>query len=163
MRHQVRQAFALFPSRANAWVWIAEPRQGRVQKFIGRRSVLASPLPIERPAEYELCGTVIFGRHASEPMVDQRRLADTRPGHDGYDIDLRVCPGRLQEGEVLFSTKDLARGNGQSGQRDFLRSSAHWQLPSCAGGIGRRYLLQALTRDGAPSFNRARYRRQRLK
>ena len=41
MRNEPRQSFALFPRRADPWVRIAEPSQGRIQKFIGRRPIAA--------------------------------------------------------------------------------------------------------------------------
>src|SRR6516164_4192181 len=114
MRYEPGQSFALLPCTADAGVWIAEPSQGRVQKFVGRRSVPAGALPIERPAKHQFCGTVMFGRQVPEPLVNQRGFADTLPGHDGHDIDLRVSPGRIQKSQVLLSTKDLACSNGQS-------------------------------------------------
>ena len=54
-------------------------------------------LPVERPAKYQFRRTILFSSHPPEPMVDQRRFSDPAPGNDGDDVDLRVCPGAVQE------------------------------------------------------------------
>ena len=58
--------------------------------------------------------------HSSEPMVDQRRLSDSAPGNDCNDIDMLVCPCIVQETDILFSTKNIASRNGQSGYGNLL-------------------------------------------
>jgi len=38
-------------------------------------------------------------------MVNERRLPDFSPGHDGNEIDLRLLPSSVQESDVVLSTK----------------------------------------------------------
>src|SRR5271166_684914 len=115
MRDKPRQSFAFLPRRSEPWIWISKPAESRIKKFICRRSVPTGALSIKGPAENELGRTVAFGRYPSEPMVDERGLPDPSPGHDGYDIYMWVRPGRIEESEVLSSTKHFASSNGQSG------------------------------------------------
>src|SRR6516164_6577058 len=112
MRDQLRQSLSLLPRRPESWIWISKPSQSGIKKFVGRRSVAACALSIERPAKYELRRTIVFSSHSSEPMVDKRRLSDTSPGNDGNDIGILVCPGTIQKREVLLSTKQITSGNG---------------------------------------------------
>src|ERR1700730_943968 len=115
MGDEPRQPFTLLPGRSDPSVEIAKPGESRVQKFIRGQSLPTGALAVKGPAENELGRTVTFGRYPSEPMVDERGLPDPSPGHDGYNIYMWVCPGRIQESEVLSSTKHFASGNGQSG------------------------------------------------
>ena len=58
----------------------------RINKFICRRSAATGALSVKRPAKNKLPRTIIFSSHPSEPMVDQRGLADASPGNDCQDI-----------------------------------------------------------------------------
>ena len=123
MPNQFRQSFALLPCCSQPWVWIAKPSQSGIQKFIGRGSVAAGALSVERPAKYQLRRTILFSSHSSEPMVDQRRFSDSAPGHNGDHIDLPVCPCIVQETDVLFATKNITSCDGQSGYEIFFGAS----------------------------------------
>jgi hypothetical protein len=83
-----------------------------IKKFIGRRRVSTGALSVERPAKNELRGTVAFSSHSSEPMVDQRRFSDSAPGNNCDNIDLLIWPCIVQESDVLFTTKNIASGDG---------------------------------------------------
>src|SRR5215472_9004289 len=112
MRNELRQSFALFPWRSEPWIWVTEPTESSVKKFICRRSVPTCALSVERPAKYELRRTIVFSSHSSEPMVDQRRFSDSAPGNNCNNIDLLVCPCIVQESDVLFTTKKITSCNG---------------------------------------------------
>src|SRR6516165_10452197 len=86
MRDELRQSFALLPCRADPGIWIAKPSQSGIKKFIGRRSVAAGALSVERPAKDELRRTIVFRSHSSEPVVDQRRFPNSAPGNKGDDV-----------------------------------------------------------------------------
>ena len=60
------------------------------QEIHRRRRCPPCSLSVEGPAEDKLRGTIIFSRHASEPMVDKRGLPDTGPGNNRCDIDMPV-------------------------------------------------------------------------
>src|SRR5271165_6672123 len=77
MRNELRQSFALLPRRSEPWIWVAKPSESRVKKFIGGRSASTRALSVERPAENQLCRTIMLSCHPPEPMVDERRLPDT--------------------------------------------------------------------------------------
>ena len=47
-------------------------------------------LSVEGPTKNELCRTIMFSSHSSEPMVDERGLPDTGPGNDRDDIYMLV-------------------------------------------------------------------------
>src|SRR5580693_6739229 len=113
MRDELGQSFTLLPRRSKPGIWISKPAESRIKKFICRRSVATGALAVKGPAENELGRAVTLGRYPSEPMVDEGGLPDPGPGHDGYDIDLWIRPGRIEESEVLFSTKHFASSNGQ--------------------------------------------------
>src|SRR5580704_8054720 len=112
MPDELRQSFALLPCCSEACIWIAKPVKSGIKKFIGRRSVAAGPLSVERPAKYELRRTILFSSHSPEPMIDQRRLSDSAPGHNCHHIDLLVSPCIIQETDVLFTTKNITSRNG---------------------------------------------------
>src|SRR5580704_18207171 len=114
MRNELRQPFALLPSRSEPWIWIPKPVKSGVKKFIGRRSLASGALSVKRPAKYELRRTIVFSSHSPEPMVDQRRFSDSAPGNNGDNIDLLVCPCVVQESNIFLSTEDVAPCNGQS-------------------------------------------------
>ena len=57
----------------------------------------------------------MFSSHPSEPLVNESGLPDTCPCNDRNDIYILVCPGIIQESDILLSTKNIASGNGQSG------------------------------------------------
>ena len=122
MRDELRQSFALLPRRSEPWIWIAKPSESGIKKFICGRSVPTGALSVEGPAKNELRRTIMFSSHPSEPMVDERGLPDTGPGNDCNDIDILVCPCIIQKSDILLSTKNIASGNGQSGDGNFLRS-----------------------------------------
>src|SRR6516164_5483784 len=115
MRDQLRQSFAFLPGSPKAWIWIAKPSEGSIQKFVCGRSVSAGALSVERPAENQLCRTILFGSHSSEPMVDQCGLPESCPGNDCNDVHLLVCPCTIQKSDIFLSTKDISSCNGQSG------------------------------------------------
>src|SRR5271165_2644150 len=115
MRDELRQSFALLPRRSDPWIWIAKPSESSVKKFICGRSLPAAALPVEGPAKNELRRTIMFSSHPTEPMIHQRRLPNTSPGNDCHDIYLLVRPCIIQESKILFSTKNIASCNGQSG------------------------------------------------
>src|SRR5580698_2019230 len=101
MRDELRQPFALLPRRSEPWIWISEPCQSRVDKFIRGRSTSARTLPVDRPAKNELCRAILFSSHSPEPMVDQRGLSDPGPRNDGSDICIPVCPRIVQKSDLL--------------------------------------------------------------
>ena len=111
MANKLRESFALLPGRAQPWIRIAKPGQSGIEKFIGRRSVAPGTLPVERPPKYELRRTIVFNSHSSEPMVNERGLPDSAPGNNGNNIDLLVCPGIVQESDILLPTKNIAPGD----------------------------------------------------
>src|SRR5271165_4179238 len=115
MPNQLGQSFALLPCCSEPRVWIAKPVKSGIKKFIGRRNVAAGALSVERPAKDELRRTIVFSSHSSEPMVDQRRFSDSAPGKNCNDVDILVCPCTIQITDVLFTTKNIASCNGQSG------------------------------------------------
>jgi hypothetical protein len=44
-------------------------------------------------------------------MVDQRGLPDPSPGNDCYNVYMLICPGIIEESDILFSTKQIGSGN----------------------------------------------------
>src|SRR5580700_10502111 len=146
MRDELRQSFALLPCRSHPWIWISKPSESSVKKFICRRTVPTAALSVERPAKYELRRTIVFSSHSSKPMVDQRRFSDSAPGNDCNNIDLLVCPCIVQKTDVLFTTKNMAPCNRQSGYGNLLRSVSCWSPASSGGRSCRSRLPQALVR-----------------
>jgi len=69
-------------------------------------------LSVKGPAENELRRTIMFGSHPPEPMVEKRRLPDTSPGNNCDEIYLWICPGGVQESDILLSTKNISSSNG---------------------------------------------------
>src|SRR5215469_7475159 len=114
MRYELCQSFALLPCRSEAWIWISKPVERRIKKFISRRSVPTRALSVEGPTKNKLCRTIMVSSHLSQPMVNERGLSDPSPGNDCNDIYILVCPRLIQEGDILFSTKNIASCNGQS-------------------------------------------------
>src|SRR5215472_3702761 len=112
MPNELCESLALLPCCSEAWIWIAKPSQSGIKKFIGRRSVAAGALSIERPAKYELRRTIVFSSNSSQPMVDQCRFSDSAPGNNCNNIDLLVGPGIVQKSDILLSTKEIASSNG---------------------------------------------------
>src|SRR5258708_36674678 len=112
MRDEFRQSFALLPRCSDPRIWITKPSEDRVKKFICRRSASTAALSVEGPAKNELRRTITFSSHPPEPMVEERRLPDTCPGHDGDDIYLRTCPDSIQESDILLSTKNISSSDG---------------------------------------------------
>src|SRR5580692_6163891 len=108
MGHQLRQPLTLFPRCSDPRIWITKPSEGRVKKFICRRSASTAALSVEGPAKNELRRTIMFSSHPPEPMVEERRLPDTSPGNDCDDIYLWICPGSVQESDILLSTKNIS-------------------------------------------------------
>src|SRR6516225_7245898 len=104
----------------------------------------------------------MLSSHPSEPMVNERGLADTSPSNDCDDIDLLVCPCLIQKRDILLSTKKIASCNRQSGYGNLLRCKSCWRLASSDTRSGRGRLLQALTSDSTPCVDSARYLRYRL-
>src|SRR6516225_3467345 len=114
MSHELSQSLSLLPCRSEPWIWIAKPGQSNVNKFICRRRFHGGALSIEGPVKNELRRAILFSSHASEPMVNERGLPDPSPGDNRHNVDILVCPGTIQERDVLLSTKDIASGDGQS-------------------------------------------------
>src|SRR5208337_5290570 len=102
-------------------------------------------------------GTLAPTELPSQPMVDQRRFSDPRPGNDCNDVDILVCPCTIQESDILLSTKNVAPGNGQSGYGNLLRCKSCWRLASYDTRIGRGVLLEALTSDSTPCVDSGPY------
>src|SRR5271165_5972844 len=100
----------------------------------------------------------MFSGHPSEPMVDQRRFSDPRPGNDCNDVDILVCPCTIQESDILLSTKNVGSGNGQSGYGNLFWSQSCWRFADYSSRSGRRRLLEALTSDSAPCIDSGCYR-----
>src|SRR5215831_21396650 len=162
MPDELRQSLALLPCCSEPWIRIAKPPQSGIKKFIGRGSAAAGALSIERPAKYELRRTIVFSSHSSQPMVDQRRFSDSAPGGNCNNIDLLVCPGIVQESDVLFTTKKITSCDGQSGYRNLLRTKSYWPLASFDTRSGRGRLQETLTSDFTPCVDSACYHRHRL-
>ena len=95
-------------------------------------------------------------------MVDQCGLSDPGPGNDGNDVYMLICPGIIQKGDVLLSTKNIASCNGQSGYGNPLRCESCGRLASPDTRTGSGRLLEALTGDSTPCVDSACYRRHRL-
>jgi Predicted metal-binding integral membrane protein (DUF2182) len=79
-----------------------------------------------------------------------------------YDVDILVCPGTIQKSDILLSTKNIAPGNGQSGQGNLLGSKFCWWLASSDTRSGKGRLQEALASDSTPSVDSGCYRRYRL-
>ena len=86
MRDQFRQSFALLPRRSDPWIRVTKPTESSVKKFIGGRSASSAALLVERPAKNQLRRMIMFSSDQSQPMVDERGLADTSPGNDCNNI-----------------------------------------------------------------------------
>src|SRR6516164_6504105 len=114
MYHEFRQSFTLLPRRSDPWIRISEPTKGGLDKFICRRRFPAAALSIERPAKNEFRRTIFLSCHPPKPMVDQRRLPDPSPRNDSNDVYMLICPGIIEESDVLVPTKKIAPGNRQS-------------------------------------------------
>src|SRR5262252_8628499 len=113
MRYELCQSFALLPRRPDSWIWISEPSQRRIQKFISGRSASTRPLSVEGPTKNKLCRPIMFSRHSSEPIVNERGLSDTGPGNNCNDVDVLVCPCIVQESDILISPENITSCNGQ--------------------------------------------------
>src|SRR5215471_2464514 len=111
MRDQLRQSLSLLPRRPKPWIWISKPPQSGIKKFIGRRSVAAGALSIERPAKYELRRTIVFSSNSSQPMVDERRFSNSAPGNDCNNIDPLAGPCIIQKSDILLSPENLTSCN----------------------------------------------------
>src|SRR6266436_1272829 len=112
MRDELRQSFALLPSRSDPWIWITKPSESSVKKFISRRGAPTATLHIKGPAKNELRRTIMLGSHPPEPTVDERGFPHTSPGDDCNDVYMLVCPRFIQESDIFFSTKNIASCNG---------------------------------------------------
>src|SRR5258705_5548296 len=104
MRDQFRQSFAFLPRRSYPWISISKPSESSVKKFICGRSASTGALSVKRPAKYELRRTIVFRRHPSEPMINERRLPRASPSNDCNDIYILVCPRIIQEGDIFLPT-----------------------------------------------------------
>src|ERR1700730_10059972 len=113
MRDELRQSFALLPRRSEPWIWVTEPTESSVKKFICGGSVPTRALSVEGPAKNELCRTIMVSGHPADPMVNESRFSNPSPGNDCNDVDILVCPCTIQKSDVLLSTKNVASGNGQ--------------------------------------------------
>src|SRR5215831_1399462 len=111
MRDEFRESLSLLPPRSDPWIGISKPTKSRVKKFIRGRSLPTAALSVKGPAKNELCRTIVFSSHLSEPMVDECRLPDSSPCNDGHDIYMRVCPCIIEESDFLFSAKKRASGD----------------------------------------------------
>src|ERR1700741_3803738 len=122
MGDKLRKSLSPLPRRSEPWIWISKPSESRVKKFICGRSLPTAALSVEGPTKNKLRRTIMVSSHPSEPMVDQRGLPDTAPCNDRNDIYILVCPCVIQESDILFSTKNIASSNGQSGYGNLFRS-----------------------------------------
>src|SRR5271170_7176309 len=111
MRDKLGQSFALLPRRSEPLIWISKPSESRIKKFICRRSVPSAALTVEGPTKNKLCRTIMVSSHASEPMVNERRLSDPSPRDDCHDIYILVRPCIIQESDILLSSKNIASCN----------------------------------------------------
>src|ERR1700730_16183351 len=102
MRNELGQSFALLPRRSEPWIWITKPVESHINKFISRGSLPTAALSVEAPAENELCRTIAFSSHPSEPMVDKRGLPGPSPGNDRNDIYILVCPCTIQKSDIVL-------------------------------------------------------------
>src|SRR6516225_3134775 len=162
MRDEFRESLSLLPPRAYPWIRISKPFESSVKKFISRRSLPTAALSVKGPAKNELCRTILFSSHPSEPMVDERRLPDPGPGNDGNHVDVFARPSIIEESDILLSTKNIASCNGQSGYGNLLRCKSCWRLASSDTRSDRGHLLQALTSDSTPRVDSICYGRYRL-
>src|SRR5215469_8826136 len=121
MGDEFRQSLALLPGRSEAWVSISKPVESRIKEFVRGRSVPSGALSVEGPTKNKLRRTIMVGSHTSEPMVSERRLSNTSPGHNRNDVHVFACPRAVQKSDILFSTKNIASGHGQSGDGNLLR------------------------------------------
>src|ERR1700733_8225864 len=112
MRDKLDQSFALLPRRSEPWIWISKPVESRVEEFICRRSVSTGAQSVKGPAKNKLRRAIMFCSHPSEPMVNECGLSDPSPGNNCHDIDVLVCPGTIQKGDVLLATENVASRNG---------------------------------------------------
>src|SRR5690348_9615394 len=101
MRDELRESLALLPCRSDPRIWIPEPSQSRIKKFICGRSAPTCALSVEGPAKNELCRTIMVSSHPSEPMVNQRGFPNPGPGNDCDDIYMLARPCIIQENDVL--------------------------------------------------------------
>src|ERR1700681_4201440 len=115
MRDELCQSFALLPRRSEPWIWISEPSERRVKKFICGRSAPTGALSVEGPTKNKLGRAIMATSHSSEPLVNESGLPDTGPSNDGKDIYILVCPRIISESDILLSAKTIAAGNGQPG------------------------------------------------
>src|ERR1700733_13418900 len=120
MRDELRQSFAFLPRRSESRICISKPSESRIKKLICGRSIPTGALSVKGPTENELRRTIMLSSHPSEPMIDQRGFPDTTPGNNCNDVDILACPCVIQESEIPLSTKNIATGNGQFGERNFL-------------------------------------------
>src|SRR5690348_2836587 len=147
MGDELRESLALLPCCSDPRIWIPEPSQSRIKKFICGRSAPTCALSVEGPTKNELCRTIMVSSHPSEPMVNERGLPDTGPGNDRNDIYILVCPCTIQEGDILVSTKNITSCNGQSGYGNLLRSKSSWRLANSDTRRGRGCLAKPVTSD----------------
>src|SRR5260221_14508174 len=107
MCDEFRQSFAFLPCRSDPRIWIPEPSQSHVKKFIRGRSASTCALSVEGPPKNELRRTIMFSSHPPQPMIDERRLPDRSPGNNCKDVlpvrwvmsarPLPGCPVRLMD------------------------------------------------------------------
>src|SRR5580698_171846 len=114
MRDELRKSLALLPRRSEPWIWICEPVESRIKKFICGRSLPTAALSVEGPTKNKLCRPIMVNGHLSEPMVNERGLPDTGPGNDRNDIYLVISPSVIQESDILLSPKNIASCNRQT-------------------------------------------------
>src|SRR5690348_11824089 len=113
MRDELRKSLALLPWSSEPWIRITKPSESCIEKFVRGRSLPTAALSVEGPTKNKLRSTIMFSSHPSEPMVNERGLTDPSPGSDGNDIYVLVCPGTVQENDVLLSAKNIPSGHGQ--------------------------------------------------
>src|ERR1700726_3346621 len=130
MRDELRKSLAFLPGGTEPWIWIFKPSESRIKKFVCGGSLPTAPLSVKGPTKNELRRTIILSGDPAEPMVDQRGLADTGPGNNCHDIYLLICPGVVQESDVLLSPKNIASSNGQPSDGNLLRCRSRWRLAS---------------------------------
>src|SRR5271166_6310523 len=79
-----------------------------------------------------------------------------------WDVDILACPCAIQKSDVLFSTKNIASRNRQSGYGNLLGCKSSRPFSTYGGRSHLGYLLQVLTSDSMPCVDCATYCRNRL-
>ena len=77
-------------------------------------------------------------------------------------VNLLICPGVVQESDVLLSPKNIASGNGQSSDGNLLRCNSCPRFPDYHARSRCPHILYTLTSDSTPCVDSVCYLRYRL-